>query len=149
LSMDSRLGKIRHSDFVIFSHHSVRIATMGSTRVARRAGNQQAISATTASANRAKLNERASNPPTPYSTLRNPRPAPIAPRIPIIKPARTSNIPCDRTRRKTSARYAPSARRMPSSRVRWVTVSAITPYNPTLASTSAITANSPSSDIIM
>ena len=33
-------------------------------------------------------------------------------------------------RPRTEPRCAPSASRMPSSRVRWVTVSAITPYNP-------------------
>jgi hypothetical protein len=38
---------------------------MGSTRVARRAGNQQAISATLASANKAKIKAKASDPPTP------------------------------------------------------------------------------------
>ena len=38
---------------------------------------------------------------------------------------------------------------MPSSRVRWVTVNAITPYSPTLARTNAIAANAARSDIIM
>ena len=45
-------------------------------------------------------------------------------------------------------RSAPSAIRIPSSRVRCVTVSAITPYNPTLANTSASPANVASNAIV-
>ena len=45
--------------------YSVRIAVIGSTRVARSAGSQQAMRATTANANKAKPNAGPSNPPTP------------------------------------------------------------------------------------
>src|SRR5262245_18951998 len=106
---------------------SQRRATSGSTFVARRAGIQHASNATTISDNAITMNVSGSVALTPYSKLFIKRVAPYAASKPTTTPASASRSPCAMTSRSTSRASAPSAMRMPISRLRSPTANASTP----------------------
>src|SRR2546421_1925253 len=102
-------------------HHSYLKATIGSTRAARREGSQQASTATAARITGTATKVARSVGETPYNCARSTRaPAsaaarPVAVATPIARRPRPTNS------RTTSPLRAPSAMRMPTSRVRSAT----------------------------
>jgi hypothetical protein len=98
--------------------YSVRMATMGSTRAACRAGSQHPASATAHIASVAAAKDGGSAGDTPKRIPASAWQSANAPRRPRPMPIPASAIPWRRTRASTSARRAPSAMRMPISRVR-------------------------------
>ena len=80
--------------------------------------------------------------------LRIARAPTIASASPIPIPAATSRSPWATTIVRTDRASAPSATRIPTSRVRRSTVYAITPYSPAAAITSAIVANTSSRVVV-
>ena len=85
---------------------------------------------------------------TPYSSLDIQRVNAAAPPTPSINPIAHSRAPSRSTSQQTSRGSAPSANRMPKSRVCIDTRNASTAYTPTLPSTSASTAVAASSDVV-
>jgi hypothetical protein len=94
---------------------------MGSTRVARRAGSQQAASATRPSSSATATNVHGSVAPTPKSTEVNTRVSASAPARPSATPSSTSLMLSPTTRCSTCSHQAPSAMRTPISWVRLAT----------------------------
>src|ERR1022692_636995 len=117
--------------------YSWRSATAGSTRLARQAGAAQAAKATTASTSGAARNVTGSAGFTPYSSAASKWVSAAAPANPMAMPVSAIRRPLPATIRSTSAERAPSAMRMPNSRVRRLTENASTPKIPTAASASA------------
>src|SRR2546425_2451113 len=107
--------------------HSYRSATIGSTRVARHAGTQHAISATSANAAAAAASDTGSYGRTENSKLLSTHVRPSDATSPTPSPANRSDIPCPIASPRTSAREAPSAIRSPISCWRCVTMYAVTP----------------------
>lgn len=101
--------------------YSYRRATTGSTRVARRAGIQQAASATPINASVTATNVAGSEAFTPKSKLVIRRVSAKAAATPNTTPKKARRRPSLRTMRSTRPRSAPSAMRTPISRVRWLT----------------------------
>src|SRR2546430_897970 len=102
-------------------HHSYLRATIGSTRAARREGSQQASTATAARITGTATKVARSVGETPYNCARSTR----APASAAARPAAVAT-PIARTPRPTNSRTtsllrAPSAMRMPTSRVRSAT----------------------------
>ena len=91
---------------------------MGSIRVALRAGTQLANNATTPSTIATAAKVTGSVGRTPYNILLISLESSRAPTKPAAVPASACIIPCRTTIRSTAARLAPSAMRMPISRVR-------------------------------
>src|SRR5436190_19280740 len=110
--------------------HSARKATMGSTRVARRAGNHAAKNATTETSSTMAANVNGSDAPTPKRTLFNKRVAAEAPDTPITRLIATIARAGPTTRRKIEVFPAPRALRIGLSAVRGETEQACTPYIP-------------------
>src|ERR1051325_2074282 len=128
--------------------YSLRSASMGSMPVARSAGMKQAAPATNintkeTAANVTGSDEGVANSSAPISLL-----SASAPTIPTVKPISTSVIPCRITIARMPVRVAPNAMRIPISRVRCVTDSAITPVRPAAVIISARTAKRPSSQTV-
>src|SRR5216684_2509156 len=107
--------------------YSYRKATKGSTKVARRAGKNDAATATSVRISATPPNVRGSYALTPYRKLLNRRVSANAARIPTPTPARANRKPSPTTIRKTSSGCAPSVTRIPISLVRCVTVYDMTP----------------------
>ena len=91
---------------------------MGSMRVARRAGSQQASSPAARSTVVTPANVSPSVAVTPNRMLSTTRVVAAAASSPRTLPTATSVPPCRTTSRTTSARPAPSAMRTPNSRRR-------------------------------
>src|SRR5262245_52995361 len=125
---DSRITQLSTFNFQltsdIYSHLS---ATIGSTFAARRAGIQQAASATPASNNAINANVVGSVAGVSNSMVDISRVSAQAAATPITTPTDTSAIPCPMTNRSTLRGCAPRAILTPISRVRWVTAQDITP----------------------
>ena len=96
-------------------------ATIGSTRVARRAGIKQATTDTIISTNDTPTNVSGSVGDTPYSKPRSSLESNNAPTSPIPSPINAIVIPCRTTKDKTFVRRAPNAMRIPISCVRQLT----------------------------
>src|SRR5690606_31209266 len=107
--------------------HSERMRVAGAIRRARRAGSQHAASATLASSVAVSPNVTGSVVPTSNRKLASARAAMSPPTAPATIPAATGSIPWRTTRPSTDPGLAPSAMRMPISRVRSAVVTAITP----------------------
>src|SRR2546421_4538650 len=121
--------------------YSWRRATMGSTRMARRAGTYAAASVTSASRIATAANVSGSVGRTSKSSdLRN-RPSASAPAIPGANPSNTNFADSERISCRISPRAAPSATRIPTSRVRLETEQEITPTIPAAARISASAPN--------
>src|SRR5262245_13834414 len=124
---------------------SARSAVIGSTAVARRAGTNAATTATATSSTADTTIVAGSAGSTPNSRPFRNRDSGIAAAPPTARPMSAMAAPSPRIIRRISTRWAPSATRMPSSFVRWLTEKASTPATPTVAMTSASAANSPMS----
>src|SRR6267143_3262380 len=139
--------RIIASQLFLAIDHSWRKATIGSTRVARCAGIQDAASATTARSAAEHAYVRASVRDTPYRKTPDPlQPMPWvgknrvianAPDVPTATPASVTRSVSRSTSLAIPVRAAPSATRMPISLVRSVTEYAVTPNTPTTASINA------------
>src|SRR5258708_2974044 len=116
---------------------------MGEIEAARFAGIMAAKNEQIASVPAATVSASGSHEETPYSWAESNRPAPTARGNPRIRPTNTRLNAPPSTSRITFGRSAPSAMRMPISLVLCATVYAVTPYNPTAASTSATIPNKP------
>ena len=103
---------------------------MGSTCVARRAGMKQASTPTPTSNPQTAAKVHGSVARTPKSRLSRKRVAASEAIIPAADPITTSTRPCFTTMPSTSRRCAPSAARIPISRVRRATSYDSKPYNP-------------------
>src|SRR5688572_21989757 len=101
--------------------YSARRARTGSMRIAANAGTKLARPVIARSTAAAMPNAIASKAPMPYNIAVRSRPtaAPIS--APIASPATVTTAPRDASTRSTAARGAPSAMRMPISRVRRLT----------------------------
>src|SRR5262249_44982993 len=106
--LEKRLHLVRHSD---------RNASIGSTRVARRAGKKQARSAAAASITLETRRANGSLGLTSYKIWASTRPAANESRRPTATASAVCIAPCRIINAKTSRRCAPSAMRMPISRV--------------------------------
>src|SRR5262249_12395550 len=107
--------------------YSQRSATIGSTFVVRRAGIQQATSATAINNNEITTNVSGSVALTPKRSFRINRVKISDASSPHPTPASVSFSPCRKTSRRTSRDCAPSATRMPTSCVRLATKYEMTP----------------------
>src|SRR6266850_700731 len=107
--------------------YSYRSETIGSTRIARRAGIQQARQPTIRISAAPAENVHGSLDFTPYNSLAITRTAPSAPAAPSAAPHARRVSPCPMTIRSTSAGPAPNAIRTPISRVRRATEYDTTP----------------------
>src|SRR5205085_12263873 len=114
--------------------HSWRRARNGSRRLARRAGTRHASSAIVASSSGVPRYVTGSVALTPNRIVRTKRAKDHAAAQPMARPIPTSSIAPETTRRKTSARPAPTAIRIPISPVLRLTAYDTTPYIPTAAS---------------
>ena len=122
--------------------HSFRNVTIGSTFVARRAGIQQASERHARQQQRDRHEgQRIGRADAVQQSLDQARERITAASKPVARPRPVSNSPCLSISRNTSPRPAPSAMRMPISRVRRLTAYDITPYKPTPASSNAINPN--------
>ena len=101
--------------------YSARSATTGSMRAARRAGSHAATPATASNPSAAPARTRASVAVISNNCAARIRRLAHAMPIPIVRPARTTSRLRASTRRTRRAGPAPSAERMPISRVRRVT----------------------------
>ena len=101
----------------------------GSTAVeaARRAGIRHAAAATSVNTPMTPAYVIGSVGSIPINKLSNPMPTPIDSSSPTINPAPISRAPLAATSRKTSARVAPTATRIPISLARAATLCAVTP----------------------
>ena len=106
---------------VIHQAYSCLSATIGSIRVARRAGSQHATNATATSSAATPANVIGSVAFTPNSRCSMTRVNPNAATSPIVKPMNGSFIPSTSTSRRRVASLAPSAMRTPNSWVRCAT----------------------------
>src|SRR3954470_24828136 len=107
--------------------YSVLSASIGSTRVALRAGRYDAARAMKASNTAVPMYTTGSSALTPNINDANKRVESAATIAPATRPATTSRAPCHSTRRITSSLCAPSAMRTPNSRVRCATTNETTP----------------------
>ena len=105
--------------------------------LARRAGRKPAPAATSARMTSAALTEAISVALTPNNCVETYLLTASAAGIPMARPAATSTSVSRITIHTTCARGAPSAILRPISLVRRATMNAITPYNPSAASTVA------------
>src|SRR5215468_9931998 len=110
---------VRNLKSAVYSHLN---ATIGSTFAARRAGIQQATSATTVSKSAITTNVSGSVALTPNSKPDIRRVSATAAAEPIVTPIKARLIPCLMTSLSTLPARAPSAIRTPISRVRSETV---------------------------
>src|SRR5207244_12794300 len=99
-------------------HHSYRKASIGSTRVARRAGIYLAASATAASNIGAAANVSGSSGAVPKSSFAINRTSKTDPASPKHVPAPINAAARPSTSRSTSVWVAPTLSRIPNSRVR-------------------------------
>src|SRR5206468_1475442 len=113
-----------HDDLTI---HSYRSASIGSTFVARLAGNQLARTATITNNTETPRNVSGSVGVTPKSRLDRSRVAANAPALPAAAPVTASFTPWRITIDSTSWCCAPNATRTPISRVRCTTANDSTP----------------------
>src|SRR5262249_28818557 len=127
------------------ARHSARSASIGFTRVARRAGKKQARIAAAASITLETSRANGSLGLTSYKILARTPPAANESRSPTATASAVCIAPCRIINAKTSRRCAPSAMRMPISRVRQATAYALTPYTPTTARSNAIAPKTPNS----
>src|SRR4029453_4223843 len=86
--------------------------------------------------------------PTPEPGPARRRANPVLGAKPIAAPIATRHVPSRNTRLTISARLAPSAKRMPNSRVLCATRYDMIPYRPTTDSTSAVAANTVSNQLV-
>ncbi len=113
-------GRVKVST-ILRAHYSILNAFMGEMDAARLAGIMAAKKAQMANPPAATIRAKGSQLETPYSSDEISRPAPTASGSPSKRPINTRlNAPC-KTRRRTFARSAPSAMRMPISFVRCAT----------------------------
>src|SRR6266496_3530201 len=110
-----------------FGFHSHLNAFIGSTRVARLAGNQLAKTATNTNNAETTRNVSGSLGVTPKSRLERRRVTANAPAIPKAAPVEASFTPWRMTSNSTWRRGAPNATRTPISRVRCTTANDSTP----------------------
>ena len=103
---------------------------MGSTRIARRAGTLHAAAATATNTIGTTINVSGSLGVTPYSNIASGLVAARAETTPTATPINANFSPWPMTRAITCGGLAPSAVRIPISRVRWETRCDITPYIP-------------------
>src|SRR5439155_16026035 len=107
--------------------YSTLSASDGSTRAARRAGMRLATADTLSRIIAAPAHDTGSAAPIPYSAPATTRAAAIAARHPAARPTTATTNPCFMMRPRTVDGCAPSAIRIPISRVRRATEYAITP----------------------
>src|SRR6185437_4334046 len=127
---DTEVGEVEEEEEAVFGaqhRHSWRSAVRGSTRVARRAGMQQARKAAAKRRIATATKEMGSVGLTSKRKLLIKRVRAKEPASPTAMPMPASNIPSRRTRRRTSRDSAPRAMRTPISWVRCATVKEITP----------------------
>src|SRR5205823_9824616 len=117
-----------HWEFVI--RHSYLSASIGSTRAARRAGNQHASEATAIRSDEFAINVAGSVGLMPKSRPLNKRVSAIAPTSPMATPILANLSPCRRTSHRIFALGAPRARRIPSSFLRVNVIQERSPYKP-------------------
>src|SRR5260370_25794091 len=128
------------SDFLgtaLISNYSYLSATIGLTRMARRAGKYAARTPTANNAPTTHAIVIGSFGETPYNVWPIKRVAAKAHGSPMPTPALISTHVSRSTILRTPNRSAPKVIRIPISRVRCVTAYAIRPYTPTAASKSA------------
>src|SRR6184192_1484892 len=103
------------------SLHSVRSAMHGSTRAARQAGTRLASAETVRMMTAAEIHDSGSPAATPYNARETASAAATAKTQPAPRPATATTSPCRITLPRTADGRAPSAIRMPISRVRLAT----------------------------
>jgi len=123
--------------------YSLRITSIGWTRLARHAGNKQARDALLATRKKVPPKVSGSQLSTAYSRLVNIRLKPRASRTPTPDPTRVSHRPILSTRPKMFFWVAPRVIRMPNSKRRLLTTKDTTPKIPNMASRSAKMLNNP------